>query len=51
MDLGFEQEPLGVYQQVELAALYLLAPVVTYIFPTYRGGLYRLEESTMPALG
>ncbi len=40
--LGCEHEAFGLYQQVTLTALELLASVITPIFPAYRGGLYRL---------
>jgi len=43
VDLDLEHEAFGVYQQVTLSALDLLASYsITSIFPAYRGGLYRL---------
>src|SRR3990170_4804871 len=42
VDLRFEHETLRVHQDVALASLDLLAPVVTSIFSAHRGGLNRL---------
>jgi hypothetical protein len=42
VDLRLEHETLGVYQDVALTALYLLASIVTALFSAYRGTLYRL---------
>jgi hypothetical protein len=42
VDLGFEHETLGVYEQVTLTALDLLGSVLTAIFSAYCGTLDRL---------
>src|SRR3712207_4996748 len=42
VDLRLEHEAFGVYQQVALSALYLLASVVTALFSAYCGTLDRL---------
>jgi hypothetical protein len=42
MNLGLEDEAFGVYQDVALTPLDLLASVVTPIFCTYCGSFYRL---------
>jgi hypothetical protein len=42
VDLGFEDETFGVYQQVTLTPLDLLASVITPIFAAYCGTLDRL---------
>src|SRR5687767_10433847 len=42
MELGFEDETLGVHQYMALAPLDLLATVVAAIFSAHRGALYRL---------
>jgi hypothetical protein len=39
LDLRFEDEAFGVYQQVTLTPLDLLAPVITSIFSAYCGTL------------
>src|SRR5215204_2095311 len=41
-DLGFEDETFGVYQQVTLTPLDLLASIITPIFSAYCGTLDRL---------
>ena len=51
VDLGFEDETFGVYQQVTLTPLDLLAPVITPIFAAYCGTLDLPWLSTTPALG
>jgi hypothetical protein len=51
VDLSPEHEAFGVYQQVTLAPLDLLAPVVPSVFSAHSGALHRLGESTTPALG
>jgi hypothetical protein len=43
VDLGFEDETFRVHQQVTLAALDLLASVVTALFSAYCSSLYRLR--------
>ena len=48
---GFEHEAFGVYQQMSLAALDLLAPVVTTLIASHAGALDLPWESTAPALG
>jgi hypothetical protein len=42
VDLSFEDETLGVHQDVALSSLYLLASVVTPIFCAHSGTLDRL---------
>jgi len=42
MNLRFEDEALGLYQQVTLATLHLLAPIVTSMFSAYPGALHGL---------
>jgi hypothetical protein len=51
VDLGFEQETLGVHQDMALSALYLLASIVTALFSAHRSALYLPWLSTTPALG
>jgi hypothetical protein len=51
VDLGFEDETFGLYQQVTLTPLDLLASVITPIFAAYCGTLYLPWLSTTPALG
>src|ERR671921_480840 len=43
VDLGLEHEALGVYQQVSLTPLHLLATIVTALFSAHRGTLHRLR--------
>jgi hypothetical protein len=50
-DLRLEHETLGVYQDVALTALDLLASIVTPLFSAYRGTLDLPWESTTPARG
>jgi hypothetical protein len=42
VDLGFEHQALGVYQDVAFSALYLLGSVVTALFSAHRSALDRL---------
>jgi hypothetical protein len=42
MDLRFEDEAFGVYEQMPLCALELLGPVLTSLFSAHRGALERL---------
>ena len=42
MDLRLEYETLGIYQDVTLSALYVLAAIVSSIFSTYARALDRL---------
>ena len=42
MNLGLEDEALGVHQQVTLTALDLFTSVITPIFSAYPAGLHRL---------
>ena len=42
MDLGFEHESFGVYEQVTLSAFDLLAAIVTTLLSSHSGRLYRL---------
>ena len=51
MDISFEHEALGVHQDMALTSFDLLTPVVTSVFPAYRGALYLPWLSTTPALG
>jgi hypothetical protein len=41
IDLRFEHEAFGVYQDVALSALYLLAAVIAALLSAYRGTLDR----------
>ena len=51
MNLRLEDEAFGVHQDVALATLQLLAPVVTPIFSAHSVALHLPWESTTPALG
>src|SRR5215213_7265523 len=42
VDVRLEHQALGVHQDVALATLHLLAPIVTALFSSHRGALYRL---------
>jgi len=42
VDLGFEHESFGVYQQMAFSAADLLATIVTAFLSAYPGTLYRL---------
>jgi hypothetical protein len=42
VELGFEDETLGVHQDVALSALYLLATIVAALLSAHRGAFYRL---------
>src|SRR5215207_1169487 len=42
MDLSLEQETLRIYQNVAFSALYLLASIVSALFSSHAGALYRL---------
>jgi hypothetical protein len=42
MNLRFQDQTFGVYEQVTLSALHLLASVETALFSAYAGALHRL---------
>jgi hypothetical protein len=50
VNLGFEYEPFGIYQQMALSTINLLSAIVTALLSAYPGGLIDWL-STIPALG
>jgi hypothetical protein len=51
MDLRFQDQTLGVYEQMTLSAFHLLSAVVTALITSYASALDLPWLSTTPALG
>jgi hypothetical protein len=51
MDLRFQHQTLGVYEQMTLSAFHLLSAVVTALITSYASALDLPWLSTTPALG